>query len=145
MKSVKGRIFIGLLAVAVMSVFALGGAVAETTKSGEVKDEFVIYNTVDGYKNKKPGVPFTHKKHSMDYKLACTDCHHHYEGGKNVFKEGDKVKKCIECHDMKKNQGKVKKIMTAFHNNCRDCHKDAAKAGKPTGPTKKCADCHSAK
>ena len=43
-------------------------------------------------------VTFTHKKHNVDYKIACADCHHDYKDGKNVWKDGDEVKRCDACH-----------------------------------------------
>ena len=74
---------------------------------------------------------------SVDHKLACTECHHIYKDGKNVFKDGDKVQKCAECHTSpKKNDGKMLSLYNAFHKNCRDCHKEAKK-----GP-QKCNECH---
>jgi predicted CXXCH cytochrome family protein len=91
---------------------------------------------------KKGAVKFTHKKHAVDYKIACTDCHHVYKDGKNVFQQGDPVQKCSACHDPVKSEGNVKKLMLAFHKNCQGCHKDLETAGKPSGPTKKCNDCH---
>ena len=96
-------------------------------------------------KYKKGSVKFSHTKHHADYKIACTECHHVYKDGKNVFKEGDPVQKCSECHDALKSQGKVKKLMIAYHKNCQVCHKELAKAGKKTGPTKKCNGCHEKK
>jgi len=94
---------------------------------------------------KKGAVHFTHKKHAVDYKIACTECHHVYKDGKNVLKQGDPVQKCSACHDPKKSEGSVKKLMLAFHKNCQGCHKELDAAGKPTGPTRKCNDCHAAK
>ena len=41
---------------------------------------------------------FTHNKHVQEYKIQCAECHHVYKGGKNVWKEGDKVDKCDVCH-----------------------------------------------
>ncbi|UCH06917.1 MAG: cytochrome c3 family protein [Deltaproteobacteria bacterium] len=95
--------------------------------------------------HKKGPVNLSHKKHNVDYKIACTECHHVYEGGKNVYKEGDPVQACSECHDPVKSEGNVKKLMLAYHKNCQGCHKDLEAAGKPTGPTKKCNDCHAKK
>ena len=95
-------------------------------------------------------VTFSHKKHNVDYKIACTECHHKYEGGKNVWKEGDPVEKCDACHKEAKppagdKSSKAEKIQkyyyTAIHENCVGCHKEMKKAGKPTGPTS-CTDCH---
>jgi hypothetical protein len=92
-------------------------------------------------KMKKGPVAFSHEKHNKDYAVACTECHHVFEGGNNVWKEGDEVKKCKDCHllaDTKTDDGaKVMKLQNAFHKNCKDCHKDQDK-----GPYKKCEECH---
>jgi hypothetical protein len=94
-----------------------------------------------GYKNDTKGpVVFHHVKHVADYKVACTDCHHEYKDGKNIWKAGDPVKTCVTCHDPEQAKDKVLKLQTAFHNNCKDCHK---KSGKETAPSTKCNDCHS--
>jgi predicted CXXCH cytochrome family protein len=91
---------------------------------------------------KKAAVNLSHKKHAVDYKIACSECHHVYKEGKNVFKEGDPVQECSACHDPDKSEGKKVKLMLAFHKNCQGCHKDLQKASKPAGPTTKCNDCH---
>ena len=112
-------------------------------------DEMTMNSAVFG-EHTKSLVTFTHKKHNVDYKIACADCHHVYEGGKNVYKEGDAVQKCTACHkEAKAPKGdktpKAEKIKQyyydAIHENCAGCHKDLKKAGKPTGPTS-CKDCH---
>ncbi|UCG81281.1 MAG: cytochrome c3 family protein [Desulfobacterales bacterium] len=101
-------------------------------------------------KHTKTLVTFTHKKHNVDYKITCSDCHHLYEGGKNVWKEGSEVKKCEACHTEAKapkddKTPKAEKITkyhySAIHANCQGCHKELKKTGKPTGPTA-CKDCH---
>jgi len=111
--------------------------------AADVPDEVIIKN--EGYKSDKKGpVKLTHKKHAVDYKIACNECHHEYKDGKNVWKEGDPVKKCSTCHDPNKKQGDVMKLQNAFHKNCKDCHKEASKEGKEA-PYKKCNDCHDKK
>jgi len=131
----------GVIAIAIMVAFAAAmmmgsGAIAQTTKSGDVKDVIEIKDPLFG-KHTKPAVTFTHKKHSVDYKLKCDSCHHVYKDGKNVWKEGDKVDMCSACHKSpKKNEGKVLSLYNAFHKNCKDCHKEMKK-----GPTK-CNECH---
>ncbi|HUT72101.1 MAG TPA: cytochrome c3 family protein [Desulfatiglandales bacterium] len=112
--------------------------------AADVPDEVSIHSDAFGT-HKKGSVNLTHKKHNVDYKVACAECHHVYEAGKNVYKEGDPVKKCSECHDPVKTEGNVKKLMLAYHKNCQGCHKDLEKAGKTTGPTTKCNDCHANK
>ena len=54
-----------------------------------------------GYKGRPAGpVEFNHKKHAEDYNIACADCHHVYEDGKNIWKEGDPVQTCDSCHEV---------------------------------------------
>ncbi len=91
--------------------------------------------------DKKGPVKFTHKKHAEELKIACTECHHDYKDGKNVWKQGDPVKKCSECHPAEAKEGeKVLKLQTAYHKNCQTCHKEKNDDAK--APFKKCGGCH---
>ena len=131
-----------IIAILAMVAFMVAGlmasaAWAEKTKSGEVAAVFKIDNTATFGKLTKSPVEFTHKKHAVDHKIQCTECHHVFKDKKNVWKEGDKVQKCAECHKSpKQNEGEMLSLYNAFHKNCRDCHKEAKK-----GPTK-CDECH---
>ena len=107
--------------------------------------EEILLQGKDYKKDKKGPVKLTHEKHAKDYKIACTECHHEYKGDKNVWKEGQPVKKCSACHDPEKKQGKTMKLQNAYHKNCKNCHKALAKEGKKTGPFKKCTKCHAKK
>jgi cytochrome c553 len=132
-----GVIFI---TVGVLSAADVTTAVKTTTAGGAtITNVLTIENK--GYKEDKKGsVTFSHLKHSKDYKAACTDCHHVYDANvKNTWKEGNEVKTCVSCHDPEKDQGNAKKLQTAYHNNCKECHK---KSGKDTAPSSKCNDCH---
>ena len=113
--------------------------------AADVPDEVTIEN--EGYqKDKKGPVKLSHKKHSVDYKVACTDCHHDYKDGKNVWKEGEPVKKCSECHSPLKKDGKIKKLQNAYHRNCKNCHKAYIKDNPDSkAPYKKCTKCHQKK
>lgn len=117
--------------------------------AADVPDKVVISPKDNGFEKILKGpVKFNHKEHAEKYKLACTECHHVFKDGKNVFKEGDKVHPCKECHKMErtKQDGKtVYKLKNAFHKNCKDCHKQLKKEGKKTGPFRKCNDCHEKK
>lgn len=137
----KKRLYTLFLVVGVICVFAGIGVLTAT----DIPDTIMIDN--QGYKADKKGpVKFSHKAHAVDHKIACTECHHKYENGKNVWKEGDPVKKCIECHSPLKKQGKVKKLKNAYHRNCKNCHKKLFKAGKSKkAPFRKCNDCHQKK
>ncbi|MGE5839699.1 MAG: cytochrome c3 family protein [Deltaproteobacteria bacterium] len=111
-----------------------------TLTAAEVADEITIENK---YKDDKRGpVKLSHKKHSADYNVACTECHHEYKDGKNVWNDKMPVKKCKECHDPEQKQGNADKLNLAFHKNCQTCHKELK--GKEA-PWKKCADCHGEK
>ena len=127
-------------------VVALAGMVFLTVgalTAADVPDDIILKN--GGYKKDKKGpVKLSHKKHSVDYKIACNECHHEYKDGKNVWKEGEPVKKCSACHDPKKKKGKAMKLQNAFHKNCKNCHKAASKKGLKA-PYKKCNDCHAKK
>jgi len=128
-----------LVVVALLSFagFVVAGNLLAGTQT--VSDVIKIENkyAVD----KKGPVKFTHKKHAEDLKIACTDCHHEYKDGKNVWKQGDPVKKCAECHPAEAKQGeKVMKLQTAYHKNCQGCHKEKNDDAK--APFKKCGGCH---
>ena len=103
------------------------------------KDDINIQN--EGYeKSRKGPVPFSHKGHSG---VACTECHHEFKDGKNVWKEGDPVKKCKACHNPLKDEGKVMKLQNAYHRNCKNCHKEYIKDHPDSkAPYKKCTKCH---
>lgn len=133
-----------LALVTLSAFFAAAGILAAADKQ-EVPDEVKIENK--GYKKDKKGpVILDHKKHHEEYKVACTECHHEYKDGKNVWKEGDLVKKCVECHDPVKTEGKVKKLQLAMHAKCKTCHKTLVKEGKSKkAPYKKCKKCHQKK
>lgn len=107
--------------------------------------ETIIIDGKSYNKDIKGPVNFHHVKHNMEYKVACAECHHVYKDGNNTWKEGDPVQKCVECHDPLKSDGNVKKLMLAFHNNCKNCHKKAANEEGKEAPYKKCEGCHQEK
>lgn len=119
----------------VLIFMAIGPIIA-----ADVPDDIMICN--EGYKSDKKGpAKLTHTKHAQEYEIACEKCHHEYRDGKNVWKENDPVKKCGECHYPLKKNGKAMKLRKAYHKNCKACHKESAKKGKPA-PFKKCKKCH---
>jgi cytochrome c peroxidase len=69
------------LATLVLIVFA--GLVFLTIgvlQATEVPEVIKIYD--ESFKDHKKGpVTFSHKKHSAEYKVACTECHHNYQDG----------------------------------------------------------------
>ncbi len=123
---------LAFLAVAFMGTTSL----AQKTKSGDVPDTFKISDPLF-QKKTKAEVEFTHLKHTTDHKVKCEECHHAIQGGKNTWKEGDKVAKCASCHTFEKGKkDNMLGLQDAFHANCRDCHKKEKK-----GP-QKCNECH---
>ena len=100
----------------------------------------------------KAAVEFTHKKHAEEYKIACTDCHHKFDAGKNVWKEGDPVDKCDKCHTEPTIQGEKKlppdqqklNLKIAFHDNCQGCHQKLKKDKPDTKAPVTCTGCHPA-
>ena len=124
-----GKRFLTILAVAVLmcSVALLGLSGAAEQKVAETMEiQSKLWKT-----HTKGPVPFSHKKHSEEYGAKCEDCHHVIKDGKNVWKEGDKVQKCMECHNEPTIKGEKKlpkdkqklNLKLAFHNNCQGCHK----------------------
>ena len=136
MEAMRKRIFFMGVVILSIALFIGGGILI----AKDAPDEFNIKSDVFEKRKYKP-TKLTHKKHNVDYKIACMECHHVYKEGKNIYKEGDPVQKCSECHDVKKSEGKKKKLMLAFHKNCQGCHRELKKAEKKTGPVK-CNKCH---
>lgn len=134
----KKNIPVIYIAILVGLVFLAAGILSAADVTAPPAD-VTIDNQV--YKSDKKGpVALSHEKHVNEYNATCTDCHHEYKDGENVWKEGDPVKNCVSCHDPDKAQGDAAKAQTAYHNNCKDCHKES---GKDTAPSKRCNDCHS--
>ncbi len=106
--------------------------------------EKIVIDGKNYKKDIKGPVTFSHSKHNKEYGVKCLECHHDYKDGVNIWKEGNEVKKCSECHDANITEGNVKKLMMAFHDNCKNCHKEKAKEGIDA-PEKKCESCHSEK
>jgi hypothetical protein len=131
-----------VLSIVTFFVFSLG-LMAWVYAADKAADTFKIDNDKSFFKDSKrtkPAVELTHLKHEKNHKIACTECHHDYKNGKNVWKQGDKVAKCNSCHKAAA-EGKKLDLQNAYHKNCKDCHAKLKTEGKPTGPTL-CAKCH---
>ena len=113
----------------------------------DTEDGDLIGRVADVYKTNRRGpVAFTHLDHTENYEVGCEECHHEYKDGKNVWEEGDPVKKCAACHDPNRNQGNVKKLSIAYHKNCKTCHRNLVQRGdSEDAPYRKCTDCHDKK
>ncbi len=140
----KGK---GLLYAALAALFVCVGAMAVV--AADAPDTITIKPGIWKEPTKTP-VKFEHKKHAEDYKVACTECHHVFQDGKNVWKQGDPVKKCEECHTEATIQGEKKlppdqkklNLKLAFHDNCISCHKKLKKDKPDTTAPVVCAGCH---
>jgi len=140
----RSRKVLSLLIAVCFGLVMAGVAVAADKGPETITMDSKVYA-----KHKKSLVVFSHHKHNVDYKVACDDCHHVYKDGKNVWKEGEAVQKCDACHSGAKapKEPKLSKEeqikgyhYSAIHENCKVCHKAAAKEGK-AAPTK-CGECH---
>ena len=144
----RSMLVLAVAAMSVMFLFAVVNATQECTDTMTMESK--LFPT-----HKKSLVTFTHKKHNVDYKIPCADCHHVYTDGKNTWKEGDAVQRCDACHaeakapsgadapKLSKKEKIQKYYYSAIHENCAGCHKALKKAAKPTGPTS-CKECHPA-
>ena len=92
---------LGIL-VGVAFIFAIGGAVASVfpTASNE------------GYSPEQP-IPFSHKKHAGDNKIACMYCHSDVEKSRHASVPALNV--CMNCHSVVKTDSPyIQKIHKAF-------------------------------
>jgi len=142
-----GKLISGVFVVAVLLFAASFVVIAAETKAPDVID---ITSPKVWPNPTKKVLPFDHKKHNVDYKIACTECHHKFDNGKNVWKEGDPVQKCEACHTEGTIQGEKKlppdqqklNLKLAFHNNCVGCHQKLKKDNPQTKAPVTCAGCH---
>jgi hypothetical protein len=122
-------LFLSLLALVLGSI----GGTEELTKSSSetaIPPESVVVPYPIG-ENPKAGIVqklFAHRRHAQEFRIACGECHHVYENGKNIWNEGMPIQKCSECHDAPwKGQ---KNLVTSFqlrifldHPSCARCHR----------------------
>lgn len=146
-----------LLAAGIAVIFVTTGLYAGTDVPETITMDYNQYKKRTKKPPKTKFIEFAHKKHNVDYKISCGECHHDKDNKPLDLKEGDAVQKCVECHTKlakaKKKKGEKKKkkdimvLENAFHGNCIDCHKEVnIKAGDPKGrkgpaPTS-CTKCH---
>lgn len=91
--------------VGIASMFLATAIYAGKTVPDCVKMENKAYT-----EHKKSIVDFSHKKHNVEYKAGCGECHHDAEGKPlNELKMGDEVQNCIACHSKAGRPPKAKK------------------------------------
>ena len=140
------------LGIALLIIFTASLLLVAGIHAGiKVDDQFHMNSP---YKHKKSLSLFTHKKHSVDYKIGCGECHHDDKGEPlNDLQAGDDVQKCFECHSKpgelkgKKAKGLSKKEKRAYHanavhENCRVCHRKVNKEKQAKVAPVKCTECH---
>jgi hypothetical protein len=88
---------------------------------------------------RKPPVKFSHRVHETQ-RVACTQCHHEYQGRRNVWHEGQPVAKCQTCHGLHPEARRLD-VKNAYHRQCKGCHLRLRQQGRQAGPIK-CQDCH---
>ena len=107
-------------------------------------NDIIIHNT--SYKKVRMGpVLFTHTKHANEYGVSCWECHHEYDDKKNLWTPLGDTMNCVECHDPSEVQDDAPRLQTAYHLNCKGCHKQLALEHKKTGAFRKCLKCHARK
>jgi hypothetical protein len=104
-------------------------------------DKIILDSSKTSDKKGRPAVTFPHNRH-IEVGLACKDCHHIYENGKNVLDEskleaGNQDIRCSTCHGSKLRPN----LQQAFHDQCMGCHMKYHKEKKKTGP-RYCGECH---
>ena len=87
----------------------------------------------------KPAVWFSHRLHEAG-RVACQQCHHEYAGGRNVWRQGQAVKRCNACHGLAP-QARRPDLKNAFHRQCKGCHLRLRHQGRLAGPIE-CRNCH---
>jgi hypothetical protein len=90
-------------------------------------------------KREKPPVWFSHPTHEAR-RVPCTQCHHEYQGRRNLWQQGMPVKQCVACHGATP-QAQRPDLKNAFHRQCKGCHLKRRQQGQRAGPVD-CLDCH---
>ena len=98
--------------------------------------DFIIINYQTSHTTDKfAPVPFTHKRHYVDYEVPCRACHHAW-----TVDVRNNPLKCKECHKGKEVSSAIH-LRNAFHRSCLNCHRELRRQKKPTGPIG-CKSCH---
>jgi hypothetical protein len=88
---------------------------------------------------RKPPVKFSHRVHEAR-RVACTQCHHDYQGRRNVWHEEQPVEKCQACHGLRP-EARRPDLKNAHHRQCKGCHLRVRQQGQQAGPIE-CQGCH---
>jgi len=151
------KIRIVTISLASILFFLLGVAFAQ----GKFPDVIEFDGAADGggSQNIHPStytgpVTFQHRKHQVDYKLQCSDCHHDGDAVKIMNSESTKSLRCGTCH---KKEGLVRGPIAenamsddeliahrpnALHLLCRGCHKKHNATVHVVKAPESCRICH---
>jgi len=122
----------------------IAGAISDedTNITDSQNPDIIIIDNDDYERDRKGPVRFEHKKHAYDYEVSCWECHHEYEDGENIWSPWGTTLACIDCHDPETKFDNILKLQTAYHNNCKTCHKEQAIFGDNPLDYRKCNKCH---
>lgn len=128
-----GRVGVWLLTLILVWGLGAWGTVGPNTPPDE------SWLNIQILRHEKPPVKFSHRRHPKP-QISCEKCHHDFQGGRNLWREGQKVEKCQVCHGLTPKAG-VLNAKDAFHRQCKGCHLAKRKVNQPAGPIK-CEGCH---
>jgi hypothetical protein len=127
------KFLVFVVALALSLGFAITAGVA-----GDTGPEEMVLKTAEA---KKPAL-FPHAKHQQMEGVTCATCHHSKgdDGKQAAYEEGQKIEKCVTCHNADMANEKLNSFKGAAHGLCQTCHKEKKAAGM-AAPTK-CSGCH---
>lgn len=113
------------------------------------QEEEIIINSTLYPKHTMPLVKFPHMKHFDDYGYDCTECHHIYKNGVNVWTDGDETS-CQICHNEPtvKNEKRLSlpqqklNLKLSYHGKCIGCHRKYNHENNKKVAPITCQDCH---
>ncbi len=143
-----GMLLICAAAFFVFLAYASEDDSTATTQSGTTavtgfhELDYVVIDNEVYEKDRKGPVSFAHRKHAKEYGVSCWDCHHDYADSGNTWSPWGDTMACVECHDPYEDDGAIMKLQTAYHLNCKTCHKEKAVFGNDAQAYRKCTTCH---
>ncbi len=131
----RGRPWVRLAVIALAAAGLLGAVNGPATEP----DPTSLLRMPTRGAREKPLVAFSHRRHE-ERGIACAKCHHVYQGRRNVWRQGQPVKRCPECHGFFP-KGEQPDLKSALHLQCKGCHLKLRQQGRRAGPID-CKDCH---
>ncbi len=127
-----------LFSLSIFSICWLYTPPEMTAKLTPSLNHITIKNSTNHRNNIFGPVPFSHRKHYVDYELTCLTCHHDWNTS-----ERNNPRKCEECHtlNISSTSGEPVLLRNAFHRSCKNCHDRLRHENKSTGPVM-CRGCH---